>query len=248
MIAIDVGNTHIKAALFEGDLIRDILIVPTLQCINDKKYLEKLHFPAINEKKDVALSSVNTKAAEIIIKDFALTGAKVLPVTVNTEMGIKNLYRSKETLGIDRLVNASAVYHFYPRNMAYVIIDMGTATTIDFMTSKGEFLGGAIAPGLLSSLSGLNANAPALPVIKPLPANKAIGATTAECMASGSVVGHAAMIREISRIMSDEHGEKAGIILTGGLSALVENWFSDSTIDRNLTLKGIRAIYELNRY
>lgn len=246
MLAIDVGNTYIKAAMFDGPEIQDILVVPTAQCQSQETFLGSL--PALRDAcpQKVVISSVRQSIRAIIQREFAARGVNPLVVDIGTEMGITNRYRSPATLGIDRLVNAAAAFHLYGRgDRSLIVIDMGTATTIDYVDAGGAFLGGAIAPGLLSAYQGLRDCAPALPAIEIVPTAKVIGQTTHECLASGAVIGHAAMVRAMVSLMAGTASPL--VILSGGLSLLVESWFRDGYIvDRDLTLQGLRIIYEIN--
>lgn len=246
MLAIDVGNTYIKAAMFDGPEIEDILVIPTAQCQSQGTFLSFL--PALRDARPqkVAISSVRQPIREILQREFEALGVPPLVVDIGTEMGIANHYRSPATLGIDRLVNAAAAFHLYGRgDRPLIVIDMGTATTIDYVGADGAFLGGAIAPGLLSAYQGLRDCAPALPAIEIAPTAKVIGQTTHECMASGAVIGHAAMVREMVALMAG--GASPLAIITGGVAPLVESWFRDGYIvDRDLTLQGLRIIYEIN--
>jgi len=245
MLAIDVGNTHIKSAVFDGPVIRDVFIVSTNQCQHQGSYLELMPTLQTTPPDSVAIASVRTPITRILQAEFSTQfSVEPLLVDIHTDMGIKNCYQSAATLGIDRLVNAAAAYHLYHRpDRPLIVIDMGTATTIDYVDAQGAFIGGAIAPGLISAYTGLRSLAPALPEIVIERAQRPIGRSTMECMASGIVIGHAAMIREMARLM-DIEGDPI-VIVTGGLSAVLEDWFpKDYIIDRDLTLKGLRIIYE----
>jgi type III pantothenate kinase len=245
MLAIDVGNTHIKSAVFDGPVIRDVFILSTNQCQQHRTFLDLM--PALSLPDTVVISSVRTSITDIMISEFsAKSGTPPLIVDIHTDMGIQNRYQNAATLGIDRLVNAAAAYHLHRiSGRPLIVIDMGTATTIDYVDTHGAFMGGAIAPGVISAYTGLRSLAPALPEIGIERAQRAIGRNTQECMRSGIVIGHAAMIREMARLM-DADGDPI-VIVTGGLSALLEDWFpKDYIIDRDLTLKGLRIIYERN--
>lgn len=247
MLAIDVGNTHIKAAMFDGPEIREILVLPTAQCQSQGVFLPLM--PAILAARpcQIVVASVRQPIREIMLHDFqTMLGVIPLMVDIETPMGIENRYRSTETLGIDRLVNAAAAFHLYRQgNRPLIVIDMGTATTIDYVREDGVFLGGAIAPGLLSAYRGLITHAPALPEIQIKPTDRLIGRTTHECLASGAVIGHAAMIREMANLMAGQDSPLT--VVTGGVIQFLEAWLpSEYIVDRDLTLKGLRIIQEIN--
>lgn len=245
MLAIDVGNTHIKSAIFDGPVIRDVFAVSTNQCQQQGSYLELLPTLQDTPPDCVVIASVRMPITRIMQAEFnARFGIEPMIVDIHTDMGIQNSYQSSATLGIDRLVNAAAAYHLYHRpDRALIVIDLGTATTIDFIEQGGSFMGGAIAPGIISAYTGLRSLAPVLPAIAIERFHHPIGRTTTECMASGVVIGHAAMIREMVRLMDPDADPV--VIVTGGLSAVLEDWFpKDYIIDRDLTLKGLRIIHE----
>lgn len=248
MLAIDVGNTHIKSAVFDGPVIRDVFIVSTNQCQRQSSFLELMPSIRTPAMDGVVIASVRTPITRILQTEFrARFSVEPLIVDIHTDMGIQNLYLSAATLGIDRLVNAAAAYHLYHRpDRALIVVDMGTATTIDYIDEKGAFIGGAIAPGLMSGYTGLRSLAPALPEISIENTQRPIGRSTSECMASGIVIGHAAMIRGMARLMVTE-GDPV-VIVTGGLATVLDGWFpKEYIVDRDLTLKGLRIIYERAR-
>ena len=249
MLAIDVGNTHITNALFDGGDIKPINSIPTAQCAEDVIFFDSLSLPKGYVPADIIISSVRKDITEIITHE-CVARFHVTPfvVDVYVEMGIVNLYKSKETLGIDRVVNAAAAYHLYSRGTCPIIVaDMGTATTIDYVTQAGEFLGGAIAPGLASAYQGLISLAPELPLVEINPVQAVIGQTTEDCMRSGIVISHAAMVREMAAMMAREKGTEPAVVITGGLSALVRNKLPQACIvDEHLTLKGLSIIYNIN--
>ena len=250
MLAIDVGNTHITNAFFDGDEIRKIDRVPTAQCIQDASFFGALSIPKDSVPADIVISSVRKDVTEIITSECTAQ-LHVTPfiVDVSVEMGIVDLYKTKETLGTDRVVNASAAYHLYGRGACpLIVVDMGTATTIDYVTSTGEFIGGAIVPGLVSAYQGLISRAPELPLVEITTVRSIIGETTEESMQSGIIISHAAMIKEMAAMMARERGTDPKVVVTGGLSAVVKNNLpKDCIIDEHLTLKGLSIIYNINK-
>jgi type III pantothenate kinase len=250
MLAIDVGNTHITNALVDGEVIKKIARVPTAQCIADGALFGSLTLLEDGIPPEIVVSSVRKDVMEIIVNECAdRVQARPFLVDVHVEMGITDLYRTTETLGTDRLVNASAAYHIYSKGACpLIVVDMGTATTIDYVTQAGEFLGGAIAPGLISAYQGLISLAPELPRVEISPVEAVIGQTTNDCMRSGVIVSHAAMVSEMAAMMGREKGTSPRLIITGGLSAVVKNSLpQDCIVDEHLTLKGLSIIYNINK-
>jgi type III pantothenate kinase len=249
MLAIDVGNTNITNAIFDGDNIRGIFRISTQQCVEAGTYFGAAGVLQEPVPKEIVISSVRKDVTKIIEAECA-NRLMIRPFVVegDVDMGIINLYKTKETLGIDRLVNASAGYHLYSKGSCpLVVIDLGTATTIDYITHKGEFLGGAIAPGLMSAYKGLLLHAPELPNVEISPVQTIIGKTTQDCIKSGVIASHAAMISEMANMMAIENGSIPTVIITGGLSRVIANKLPEKyVIDENLTLKGLSIIYNIN--
>lgn len=249
MLAIDVGNTHITCALMEGSDVRLLRRVPTDDCLSRNAFLDLLDLGGADMPGRIAVSSVRRPITGIICKDCSeRLGITPFVVTNDTPMGITTSYGSVETLGTDRLVDAAACFHLYGRGKAPgIVVDMGTATTVDYITEEGEFLGGAIVPGLLSACRGLLASAPELPEIEISPVEKLIGTTTRDCIRSGVIAGHAALIRELSSLMARERGTNPLVVITGGLAGVIDALLPlDYIRDEHLTLKGLSIIYSIN--
>jgi len=251
MLAIDAGNSFITSALFKGDIITKVFNISTKEFLNTGAYWNTLVGEVSSTPQHIIISSVLKNVADIIVKDI-ISHIDIRPfvIGIDTYMGIKNLYRSKNSLGIDRIINATAAYHLYTkeRHIPAIIVDMGTATTIDYVTEDGEYLGGVIAPGLISAYKGLLDMAPALPEIDILPPSKAIGDSTDTCMRSGIILGHMAMIEEMVRLMMEERPKKTKTIITGGLSTIIRKTINkDFLFDPDLLLKGIYIIGKINQ-
>jgi type III pantothenate kinase len=244
MLAIDVGNTYIKAAVIDDGGVTETSYLSTEECIRENRFFS-LSPLAESGKKGIVVASVRKQALEIIKEEaLSLFGKSPFIVDIHTETGIRNLYLSPHTLGIDRLVTAAAAWHMYRKEGRSVItIDMGTATTVDLISASGEFTGGIIAPGLQSALSGLLENAPELPKVTVEKTERLIGRTTSECMFSGAVTSQAAMIRGLTDMIDDQ----AVVVVTGGMIPMISNWLKESyIIDENLMFKGLKIIYDRN--
>lgn len=248
MLAIDVGNTNITAGIFEGSDLKDVFRVPTEECLKGSAFLA--HVPDLCKALPDSAVMVNVRsvAAKIIIKEFEeSTGTPPMLVDVNTPMGIALSYETKETLGIDRLVCAAAAFHLYrEKHRPIIVIDMGTATTIDYVSEDGVFKGGMIAPGIKSAYQGLLSAAPGLPRIDDLFAGELIGTSTEACVRSGVVMGHACMIRKVVEMMARQNKTKPVVVLTGGTSGMVAKGLPRTYIkDNNLILKGLSVLWSL---
>ena len=246
MLAIDVGNSRIVAALFAGDAIIETFSFATRDAAQGLLALEpRLRSAAA---QGAAVASVRPQLAQDVAVEFAAAGLDLMVIDGASDSGLINAYATPETLGVDRLVGAAAARHFHD-GRDLIVIDAGTATTVDYVTAAGEFLGGVIAPGLLSAGDGLKSRAPLLPPVKFGPVASAIGRTTAEAMLAGALVGHAAMLKGLVEFMASEKQSQPLVLATGGCVSYLADWLPpDWLIDEQLTLKGIKVVYDLNRH
>ena len=170
-----------------------------------------------------------------------------LPLVV-VEPGIKTgmpiLYENPREVGADRIVNAVAALDLY--SPPAIVVDLGTATTFDAISQKGEYLGGAIAPGIEISMDALFERAAALRRIELREPRAAVGRSTVESMQSGAIYGYAALVDGLCRRIQDEIGE-ATIIATGGLSSLISPYSQAiQHVEPWLTLHGLRLLFLKN--
>ncbi len=233
MLVIDVGNTRIEAALIEDFEIGARYEFATGDC------RERLLRDDLRSERAV-LSSVRSEITAVIRAEVN----DLLLVEPGIELGIGVDYRSLDTLGMDRLVVAAAARHLYGAR-ELIVADMGTATTVDYLSAEGVFRGGAIMPGIRSGYAGLLASAPQLPDVELRWPGSVVGRDTAECLCSGLLLGHLAMLDGLSRMMA----QGAQVVVTGGLSHLLAGRLPDGYIwDADLLLKGLYLLGTLNRH
>ncbi len=170
------------------------------------------------------------------------------PVTVigpGTKSGMPILYDNPREVGADRIANAVGAYDLYPG--ASIVVDLGTATTFDVISAKGEYLGGAIAPGVAISLEALYTHAAALRSVELVRPRSVIGRSTVESIQSGVLYGFAAQVDGVVARIADELGE-ATVLATGGLAGLIApHTTSVAHVEPWLTLHGLRIVHERNR-
>jgi len=169
-----------------------------------------------------------------------------LIVGPGVKTGISILYRNPSEVGADRIVNAVAAFEKYGGPL--IIVDFGTATTFDVVSSKGEYLGGSIFPGVQISLEALFKNAAKLPRIDMTFPEKVIGQSTVESLRSGAVYGFSGMVEAVVKQIKNELNQNAHVVATGG----VLDWITNKTaiidtLDPFLTLDGLRIIHEKNK-
>ena len=177
-------------------------------------------------------------------------GLKALTVDPGVNTGMHILYDNPSEVGADRIVNAIAAHEQFGRSgtQPFVIVDFGTATTFDAVTARGEYLGGAICPGVQISADALFQRAARLPRIDVRKPSRVVGRTTVGAMESGLFWGYVGMVEGLVRRMSDELGGGALCVATGGLAEVI----APETplihhVEPDLTLQGLRIVWERNQ-
>ena len=253
ILTLDIGNTNIKTALFEGSEMMNYWRITTEQTRTSDEYgilLINLFSHAgrsCGDVEGIVLSSV-VPPINFTIEHMCRNYFGMEPMTVGPgiKTGINIKYENPRELGSDRIANAVAAYELY--GGPCIFIDFGTATSFGVVSAKGEFLGGAICPGLKLSAEALVERAAKLPRFELIRPATVIGKTTVTNLQSGIVFGYVGQVTYLIRKMKEELGTpNAKVIATGGLALLV----SDQTnaidvLDGLLTLKGLRLIYEKN--
>lgn len=253
LLVIDVGNTNIVIGLYSGDELVENWRVATKKERTVDEYgiliKELLGFSSIDTGKidDVIISSVvpplESTLCEMGEKYF---GIKPLMVGPGLKSGIPILYENPKEVGADRIVNAVAALKKYGAPL--IVVDFGTATTFDLITEKGEYGGGVIAPGIGISVDALFQHASKLPRVDFVRPEKVVGRNTVNSIQSGIVFGYVGLVDGIVDRMKKEAGVKAKVVATGGLAGLIarESVLIDE-VSENLTLEGLKIIYEANR-
>jgi type III pantothenate kinase len=257
LLAIDVGNTNIVLGVFEKSTLQQSWRLQTLrERTSDELGLlvEGLFAHSRIDRASVTgiiLGSVVpplTGTTQAMVKSyFGLTALTVDPAR---NAGMPILYENPAEVGADRIVNAIAALELYGKTPGRPIIvcDFGTATTLDAVSGKGEYLGGAICPGVTISADALFQRAARLPRIDVRKPERVVGRTTIGAMESGLFFGYVGMVEGLVRRMSDELGGKALCVATGGLAAVIapETKLIDH-VDIDLTLHGLRIVWERNQ-
>jgi type III pantothenate kinase len=174
-------------------------------------------------------------------------GHKPLVVGPGIKTGMPILYENPREVGADRIVNAIAAYAQTPEATGCIVVDFGTATTFDCISNKGEYLGGVIAPGMQISAEALFSRAAKLPRTEIAKPPRAIGRNTVHSMQSGIVYGYVGLVDGLVTRLRAELGYPCKVFATGGLAILMAPESETiEHIDANLTLEGLRLLYERN--
>ena len=198
---------------------------------------------------DVIISSVVPVLNEAVV-DMCDRYLRVKPLVIGpgVRTGVQIRYDNPKEVGADRIVNGVAAYRKY--GGPAVVIDFGTATTFDAIAANGDYLGGAIAPGIRISMEALFSRAAKLPLVELLAPREGnvIGKNTVESMQAGIIFGFVGQIDGVVERMRGELGGSCRVIATGGLAGLIASHSrAIEVVDENLTLEGLRYLYELNR-
>lgn len=254
ILTMDIGNTNIKAGVFQGEELKGYWRVSTNTMYTSDEYGILLSNLFINsgmnraDIKGIMVSSVVPTinfTIEHMCQDYFKQDPRFLVPGMKTGINIK--YENPRELGSDRIANAVAVHEIY--GGPCIFIDFGTATTYGVLSEKGEFLGGAIALGLKLSADALVNRTAKLPRIELVTPHNVISRTTVSNIQSGIIYGYIGSVESIVRGMKREiNAPDARVIATGGMAHMVASE-SDvlDEIDTMLTIKGLRMIYLRNQ-
>src|SRR5262245_25495453 len=253
LLVIDIGNTNTVLGVFDGNRLAADWRLETKQRQTADEYgilarnLFALAEMEVSKIQHIVIASV-VPPLNSVLEQMALKYFKLRPLFVEpgVKTGMPVLYDSPADVGADRIVNAVAAYDRY--GGPCIVVDFGTATTFDAISAKGEYLGGVITPGPGMSAGALFARTARLPRVEIKAPAKVIGTSTVASIQSGLYYGYIGMIDGILERMLHELGAKTKVVATGGYASLIGTGSSRiQQIDPNLTLEGLRLIYERNK-
>ena len=253
LLAIDIGNTNIILGVFEDNELRATWRIATGIHRMPDEYaallLNLLHHQGldISDIKKLALCSV-VPPLTAIFEELSQRYFHVSPLVVGAgvKTGVRIRMDNPKEVGTDRIVNAAAAHHLYGGPI--IIADLGTATTFDTVSKEGDYLGGAIAPGINIAAESLFTRAAALPRVELTRPERAIGTNTIAAMQSGLIFGYVGLVEGIVARIQLELPEKARVVATGGYAELIAKETSViEIVNPDLTLIGLRLIYLMNR-
>jgi len=253
LLAVDVGNTQTVLGLFDGERLAEHWRVATeaertgdelAALLSDLLSLRGLGFDDVSA---ICLSS----AVPLLVRSYQELaerhiGAPLLVLGPGTRTGIPVLYDDPREVGPDRIANAVAARERY--GAPCIVVDFGTSTNFDAVSSQGEYVGGVLAPGIEVSMDALFARAARLTKVDFVEPETVIGKTTVSALQSGLVYGFAGQVDGIVERIRAELGDNAPVIATGGLAELIApHSRTIEKVDPLLTLDGLRLVWDRNR-
>ncbi len=254
LLVFDVGNTNIVLGVYHGKELLDYWRIATDKDKTSDEYSIVIHqffqYNGLNIKdvKDVIISSVvpnimyslEHASRKLFKRDPLIVGSGI-----KTGMNIK--YDDPKQVGADRIVNAIAAYEKYGGPL--IIVDLGTATTFCAVSESGEYLGGAISPGIKISSEALFEKAAKLPRVELVKPKKVICKNTINSMQAGIIYGYVGLVEYIVKNMKKEiKSDSCKVVATGGLSTLIASETNSiDIVDKFLSLEGLNMIYERNK-
>jgi len=253
LLVIDVGNTNTSLGVYRGEELIAHWRLTTNPARTVDEYgvharnlfeLAKVDFKAIDA---IAIASV-VPPLNYTLKRMAEVYFQLTPLFIDetTDTGLKILYEPASDVGSDRIVDAVAAIRKY--GPPCIVVDFGTATTFNAINSKGEYLGGAITPGIMISSEALFSRTAKLPRVDIKRPSRVIGSSTVTAMQSGLYYGFVGLVDGVLGKMIEEIGAQPRVIATGGLAPLIATGSKFiELVDETLTLEGLRLVYERTR-
>ncbi|TNE65916.1 MAG: type III pantothenate kinase [Alphaproteobacteria bacterium] len=256
LLTIDAGNTNTVFALIDGEEIVEQWRISTGDQRTVDEYMVWIsHLMALHGRKstDVTGAIIASVVPQVLwpLTQLCKKYFHAEPLVVgapDVKLGVEVLVTNPQEVGADRLVNAVAADALYGGPIA--VVDFGTATTFDIVGETGAYLGGVICPGINLSLHALHQAAAKLPriAVAAPTSDRVTGKSTLEAMQAGIFWGYVGMIEGLTARLKKEHGDHMKVLATGGLAPIFAN-HTDAIDDvvGDLTLQGLRLIYERNR-
>ncbi|CAN5723652.1 type III pantothenate kinase [soil metagenome] len=253
LLVIDVGNTNIVYGLFDGEALLHQFRVESSRGRTADEYavvlrqllaMHEIDPKAVHASIVASVVPSLTEPMVALVKRAFAHDALVFGPGIKSGMPI--LYENPREVGADRIVNAVAAYEKHKGGC--IVVDFGTATTFDCVSPKGEYLGGVIAPGIQISADALFARAAKLPRVEVVKPAKVVGRNTVHSMQSGIVFGYVGLVEGIVLRIETELAFPCALLATGGLASLIAPLTARVIeVDDQLTLTGLRILYERNR-
>jgi type III pantothenate kinase len=251
LILIDIGNTNITLGISDDNAVRNISRVNTRHPEAGADYYQKVLTDLIESHNMPVIKGAVVCSVVSEVTPFMHNAVKercnITPIIVDhtIKSGLRFRINNIHALGADRIVNAAAAHHLYKGDV--MVIDFGTATTFCAITEEGDYLGGAIMPGLGISAESLKEKTSGLPLVELKAPESVPGIDTTDNILTGLLIGHAGAAERIIHDISKKTKKTFSVIATGGYTDLVSPFMRGiDYINPSLTLEGLRIIYTLN--
>jgi type III pantothenate kinase len=244
ILLFDIGNTNTHVGLADGRRVLKQFNLPTREWFGGKAAAPVTKFAGAKEITGAVLCSVVPRATPLVRKAVrALWKLDVLEMSPETLRGVGIDYPKPNSIGPDRLANAAAARKRF--GAPVVVVDFGTAVTFDVVNSRGNYVGGIIAPGLAAMTDYLHEKTALLPKIEIREIKTAVGKSTEQAMLIGAVHGYRGLVRElIAELKLELRAKKLPVIATGGYARLIAAKLPEiSAVAPDLTLEGLRLVW-----
>ncbi|MGQ9571649.1 MAG: type III pantothenate kinase [Dehalococcoidia bacterium] len=253
LLAIDVGNTNVTLGVFDGEKLRaSWRLAPDVNRLADEYGVLMV---SLLDHEGIASREIDAAVMASVVPDLEPVfeavchryfGVRPLAVSAGVRTGLRILYDSPRDVGADRVADAVAAIRLYKPPL--IVVDLGTATVFDAISKEGDYLGGAIAPGLAIAAEALFRRAARLYRVELAPPKSVIGRTTVAAVQAGVIYGYVGLVEGMVARFKEELGQEAKVVATGGWAEMMAAQTPViDVVDPNLTLKGLRFIYEMNR-
>ena len=252
LLAVDIGNTNITLGLFAAEQLKATWRISTDSSRTSDEYgllvTQMIMSSGLDPKaiQDICMCSVVpplTPTFDSLCNRYFDTPPLI--IGAGTKTGIKINYDGPRDVGADRIIDAAAAVTIYGGPI--IVVDLGTATVFDAITSKGEYIGGAIAPGIGVSGDALFRSTSQLRRVELIPPETAIGRNTQHSIQSGLVLGYSELIKGMIKRFKHELDKNSNVIATGGMSDIIADEVGMfDQVDQDLTLKGLQIVHKMN--
>ena len=254
LLALDIGNTNVTIGVFNGKDIAATWRLATDAHRQPDEYA--LQLKSLLPMKGIAIESIDGVVLCSVVPPLIaifedachfLFGIHPLVVGTGTRTGVRVRYDNPRDVGADRIADAAAAYHLY--GGPCIVVDFGTATVFDAISADGEYLGGAISPGLGVSAESLYSATSQLRRVELTAPPSAIGKSTAHSIQSGLIFGYTGLIEHMVKLYKQEmNAPDATVVATGGLASIIAQQTDVFTnLNEELTLEGLRLIFDINQ-
>lgn len=252
LLAVDVGNTNVVLGAYRGaELVRTWRAATAVERTEDEL---AVMIDGLLAREELGIDDVDALVVGSVVPPLTLAftrfadrqlGGRAVVIGPGVKTGVRLRVDNPSEVGADRIANTLAAHRRY--GGPAIIVDFGTSTNFDVVSAEGDFLGGSFAPGIEVASESLFGRASRLFSVPLTPPREAIGKNTADCLRSGIVFGYVGLVEGLIARIHSELGGRARVIATGGLATTIAPLTrAIERVDEDLTLEGLRMLWELN--